>query len=142
MIMVGSAAECESPGTGEGSGVAGIITIAKGHDAAYPWKQIGAAEPDKAAGRGAAGYYLSPAERGGEPPGIWTGEGVAELGLLPGGVVDRAVFEPLYGRHLDPRDPSGRPGWAVPRAGTGRRRRSTRRCWLLSRRRPLSAGPS
>ena len=34
-------------------------------------------------------------------------KGVAELGLPPGGVVDRAVFEPLYGRHLDPRDPSG-----------------------------------
>jgi conjugative relaxase-like TrwC/TraI family protein len=87
--------------------VAGIITIAKGHDAAYPWKQIGATEPGKSVDRGAAGYYLSPAERGGEPPGIWTGKGVAELGLRPGGVVDRAVFEPLYGRHLDPRDPSG-----------------------------------
>ena len=87
--------------------MAGIITISKGHDAAYPWKQIGATERSKAADRGAAGYYLSPAERGGEPPGIWTGKGVAELGLQPGGVVDRAVFEPLYGHHLDPRDPSG-----------------------------------
>ena len=89
--------------------MAGIITIAKGHDASYPWKQIGAAEPGKAAtnrGKG-VGYYLSPAEKGGEPPGIWTGKAGAELGLRPGGTVDRPVFERLYGQHLDPRDPSG-----------------------------------
>ena len=88
--------------------MAGIITVSKGHDASYPWKQIGTAEPAKNGdSRRGVGYYLAPAERGGEPPGIWTGRGVAELGLQPGGAVDRAVFEPLYGRHLDPRDPSG-----------------------------------
>src|SRR5215469_3933286 len=88
--------------------MAGIITISKGHDASYPWKQIGTAElgEGRNAERG-AGYYLAPAERGGEPPGTWTGEGLAELGLRPGGVVDREMFEPLYGQHLDPRDPSG-----------------------------------
>jgi hypothetical protein len=89
--------------------VAGIITISKGHDASYPWKQIGT-EPDteqaKRPKRHGVGYYLSPAERGGEPPGIWTGKDVAELGLEPGGIVDRKVFEPLYGHHLDPRDPT------------------------------------
>lgn len=99
--------------------MAGIITIAKGHDASYPWRQIGveasSTGQDARPGTGPAGqfdrsglgYYLSPAERGGEPPGTWTGLGVAELGLEPGGVVDRKVFEPLYGKHLDPRDPSG-----------------------------------
>jgi len=89
--------------------VAGIITISKGHDASYPWRQIKAAEPGKAARKAGpgVGYYLSPAEKGGERPGIWTGKAVAELGLVPGGVVDRGVFEPLYGKHLDPRDPSG-----------------------------------
>jgi conjugative relaxase-like TrwC/TraI family protein len=89
--------------------VAGIITISKGHDASYPWRQIGTAEPakdTKAADKG-AGYYLSPAEKGGEPPGTWTGKGVAELGLQPGGIVKREVFERLYGHHLDPCDPSG-----------------------------------
>src|SRR5690349_7681390 len=88
--------------------MAGIITVSKCHDASYPWKQIGTAEPvkDGNAKRG-VGYYLSPAERGGEPPGIWTGKGVAELGLQPGSEVDLAVFEPLYGHHRDPRDPSG-----------------------------------
>jgi conjugative relaxase-like TrwC/TraI family protein len=89
--------------------VAGIITISKGHDASYPWRQIGTGT-GRTAGRrveAGAGYYLSPAEKGGEPPGIWTGKGVAELGLRPAGIVDRAVFEPLYGKHLDPRDPAG-----------------------------------
>jgi hypothetical protein len=77
--------------------VAGIITISKGHDASYPWRQIGTTEPGKparTAGKG-VGYYLSPAEKGGEPPGIWTGKGVAELGLQPGGIVKRKGFERL-----------------------------------------------
>ena len=95
--------------------MAGIITIAKGHDASYPWKQIGAAEPAepgkpgkpaKNSGKG-VGYYLSPAEKGGEPPGIWTGKAGAEFGLQPGATVERQVFERLYGQHLDPCDPSG-----------------------------------
>jgi len=89
--------------------MAGIITISKGHDASYPWRQIGTSTSAAAIRRAdtGVGYYLSPAEKGGEPPGIWTGSAVAELGLLPGGIVDRAVFEPLYGQHLDPRDPAG-----------------------------------
>ena len=89
--------------------MAGIITISKGHDASYPWRQIGAAEPGQAARPAdkGTGYYLSPAEKGGEPPGIWTGKGVAELGLHLGEVVERKIFERLYGQHLDPRDPSG-----------------------------------
>ena len=93
--------------------MAGIITISKGHDAAYPWKQIGTEngstnKPESgASSRAGLGYYLSPAERGGEPPGIWTGLNVAELGFEPGGIVHRKVFEPLYGQHADPRDPTG-----------------------------------
>ncbi len=93
--------------------MAGIITLSKGHDAGYPWKQIGTGNGGTSPGRHAAapasglGYYLSPAEPGGEPPGTWTGKDVAELGLEPGGFVDRKVFEPLYGQHADPRDPAG-----------------------------------
>ncbi len=88
----------------------GIITIAKGHDASYPWRQIGTASGRRAASaaaRGIGSYYLSPAEKGGEPPGVWTGKGGTELGLVRGTIVDRSVFEPLYGQHLDPRDPAG-----------------------------------
>jgi hypothetical protein len=115
MIMVGSVAATAAAGPARGTGaVAGIITISKGHDAAYPWKQIGTengkaspAERADQASRPGTGYYLSPAERGGEPPGMWTGKGCAELSLTPAGIVDRKVFEPLYGQHLDPRDTSG-----------------------------------
>jgi hypothetical protein len=90
--------------------VAGIITISKGHDASYPWRQVGTTAAAAASRRAdpGTGYYLSPAEKGGEPPGIWTGKGVAELGLRVGATVNREVFEPLYGQHLDPRDPTGR----------------------------------
>ena len=118
---------------GGGEHMAGIITISKGHDASYPWRQIGTAEPaagTKPADKG-VGYYLSPAEKGGEPPGTWTGRGVAELGLQPGGIVKREVFERLYGHHLDPRDPAGqtrlgRATQPVP-LGRGHLRRAARR---------------
>jgi hypothetical protein len=87
--------------------VAGIIRISSGHDASYPWRQIGTAgEPGQPA-RQPTGYYLSPAERGGEPPGRWRGGGLAELGFRDGQVIDGAVFEGLYGQFLDPRDPAG-----------------------------------
>ena len=53
----------------------GILTVTTGHDASYPWRQIGTSEPGRPrAARGAA-YYLSPAEKGGEPPGRWQGGG-------------------------------------------------------------------
>ena len=87
--------------------MAGIITISPGHDASYPWRQIGtSAESGKTAQAG-VGYYLSPSEKGGEPPGRWQGAGVADLGFRQGQVIDRTVFERLYGTFIDPRDPTG-----------------------------------
>lgn len=87
--------------------MAGIITISPGHDASYPWRQIGTSAEHAKTGQAATGYYLSPAEKGGEPPGRWRGDGVADLGFGQGQVIDRAVFERLYGKFLDPRDPAG-----------------------------------
>src|ERR1017187_7940162 len=87
--------------------VAGIITISPGHDASYPWRQIGTSAGPKQAAQAGAGYYLSPAEKGGEPPGRWHGGGLAGLGFAEGQVIDREVFKRLYGKFLDPRDPSG-----------------------------------
>jgi conjugative relaxase-like TrwC/TraI family protein len=108
MIMVASVPPKRANEAAWRDRMAGIITISNGHDASYPWKQIGTVELGEVRNaEEGVGYYLAPAERGGEPPGIWTGKGVTELRLRSGGVVDRAVFEPLYGRHLDPRDPSG-----------------------------------
>jgi hypothetical protein len=120
--------------------VAGIITIAKGHDASYPWKQIGAAEPRKPArspGKG-VGYYLPPAEKGGEPPGIWTGKAGAELGLQPGDTVERQIFERLS----IPATRPARPAWAVNPAATRPSRPFTPRCWPPSQKPPPNAAPS
>jgi conjugative relaxase-like TrwC/TraI family protein len=87
--------------------VAGIITISPGHDASYPWRQIGTAAEPAHAGKAATSYYLSPAEKGGEPAGLWHGDGLAELGFREGQVIERAVFELLYQDFVDPRDAAG-----------------------------------
>jgi TrwC relaxase/AAA domain len=87
--------------------VAGIITISPGHDASYPWRQIGTTAEVGQPARSATDYYLSPAEKGGEPPGQWHGDGLADLGFRSGQVIDRALFERLYGHFIDPRDPAG-----------------------------------
>ena len=87
--------------------MAGIITISPGHDASYPWRQIGTSAESEHAGKAGTSYYLSPAEKGGEPPGLWRGDGLADLGFREGQVIERAVFERLYQDFVDPRDPSG-----------------------------------
>jgi conjugative relaxase-like TrwC/TraI family protein len=88
--------------------VAVVVSIARGHDASYPFKTIGAAEGPVITGERGAGYYLSAVEKGGEPAGTWVGDGAAALGFNDGDVVRREDFEPLYGQFLDPRDPAGR----------------------------------
>src|SRR5258708_23561311 len=52
----------------------------------------------KAGGR--TGYYMTPASDGHEPPGTWTGQGAADLGLR--GLVDPAVMKALYERGIAP----------------------------------------
>src|SRR5260370_31369003 len=52
----------------------------------------------KAGGR--TDYYLTPASDGHEPPGTWTGQGAADLGLR--GLVDPAVMKALYERGIAP----------------------------------------
>ncbi len=77
--------------------MAGITRLAVGHDASYPFRQMG--EPATPA---PVDYYLSAVEKG-EPPGVWTGAGVAALGFTVGQQVDRAAFETLYGQFVNPR---------------------------------------
>jgi hypothetical protein len=43
-----------------------VVSIARGHDASYPFKTIGAAEGTAITGEQDAGYYLSAVEQGGE----------------------------------------------------------------------------
>jgi hypothetical protein len=87
--------------------VAVVVSIARGHDASYPFKTIGADDGPDITGERGAGYYLSAVEKGGEPAGTWVGNGAAELGFHDGDTVRREDFEPLYGQFLDPRDPTG-----------------------------------
>lgn len=58
-----------------------VVSIARGHDASYPFKTIGAAESADLTGERGAGYYLSAVEKGGEPAGTWVGDGAALLGF-------------------------------------------------------------
>jgi len=87
--------------------VAVVVSIARGHDASYPFRAIGAADGATLTGERGAGYYLSAVEKGGEPAGMWIGNGAAEFGFRDGDTVRREDFEPLFGQFLDPRDPSG-----------------------------------
>jgi len=83
-----------------------VLKINPGFDASYPWREIGTgSRPEPASG---LDYYLAPADKGGEPAGRWAGRGLPTLGFAAGQVIDRSVFEPLYGEHLDPRDPAGK----------------------------------
>jgi hypothetical protein len=78
-----------------------VLKINAGFDASYPWREIGTVAD---AGRlpDPLNYYLTPAEKGGEPPGVWTGRGLATLGLKAGTVIERETFEKLFGEHVDP----------------------------------------
>ena len=56
-----------------------VVTLSKGYDLEYIWRQV-----DMGAVKSAAGYYIQAAEGGGEPPGWWLGPGARALGLVPG----------------------------------------------------------
>ncbi|MFE7268191.1 MobF family relaxase [Streptomyces sp. NPDC057592] len=69
-----------------------MLSISAGSDPGYLTKTVGA---------GAEHYYLRSIELQGEPPGYWTGDGIASLGLS--GEVANEVFEDLYSDFIDPR---------------------------------------
>jgi len=73
--------------------VAVVVTVAKGYDLGYVWKNQGRQEslPEKSTG----GYYLSAAQHG-EPPGRWWGPGAKALGFTEGQVVERELYDAVY----------------------------------------------
>jgi conjugative relaxase-like TrwC/TraI family protein len=73
--------------------VAVVVTVAKGYDLGYVWKNQGLSEhqPEK----GAGGYYISGAQRG-EPPGRWWGPAAKALGFTEGQVVEREPYDAVY----------------------------------------------
>src|SRR6266699_4316287 len=76
-----------------------LLTISTGYDPGYLTREV-------ATGR--ENYYLWAVAEHGEPPGIWSGAGCPELGLVIGSEVDAPVMERLYGCFADPRDPEGK----------------------------------
>jgi len=72
--------------------VAVVVTVAKGYDLGYVWKnqaQNGDAEQT------AGGYYINAAQHG-EPPGRWWGPGARALGFCEGQVVERESYNAVY----------------------------------------------
>src|SRR5215813_4447672 len=56
-----------------------VVTVAKGYDLGYVWKNQAQNGAEKAIG----GYYINAAQAG-EPPGRWWGPGAKALGFTPG----------------------------------------------------------
>jgi AAA domain/TrwC relaxase len=130
--------------------VAVVVTLCKGYDLDYVWRQVKSATP--AAGRNAAGYYIQAAESGGEPPGRWWGPGAEALGFAEGQVVERKSYDLLFGERKAPdgtrlaRPPSGgrttadvytRLLAAEPHATADRKRELIAEAAGLTRRSPL-----
>ena len=80
-----------------------IATVSAGHDASYPFRQMGSADAGMYAARKGTSYYLET----GEPPGEWCSDALAELGMRQGDEVAREPFEKIFGRFEDIRDPTG-----------------------------------
>jgi hypothetical protein len=93
MIMVRPAA---SAAMKRRQSMAVVITVAKGYDLDYVWKNQGQPGLERSTG----GYYLNGAQAG-EPPGRWWGPAAAALGLVPGKVVERAPYKAVY-EQIDP----------------------------------------
>src|SRR5436190_15390211 len=89
MIMVGSA-----PGDlgKEGGPMAVVVTVAKGYDLGYVWKNQACKE---GAEQTIGGYYINAAQAG-EPPGRWWGPGAQALGFTSGQTVERGPYDAVY----------------------------------------------
>ena len=72
------------------------LTVGDGYT--YLTRQVAGGDAQRQAGQSAADYYT----QGGNPPGRWTGSGVAALGLEPGQQVDEAQMRNLFGEGLHP----------------------------------------
>jgi TrwC relaxase/AAA domain len=77
--------------------VAVVVTVAKGYDLGYVWKNQGHAAVERTTG----GYYINAAQAG-EPPGRWWGPGAEALGFICRQVVERKSYDAVY-QQRDPR---------------------------------------
>jgi TrwC relaxase/AAA domain len=72
--------------------VAVVVTVAKGYDLGYVWKNQ--AQQDGAE-KAIGGYYINAAQAG-EPSGRWWGPGARALGFTDGQVVERGPYDAIY----------------------------------------------
>ena len=100
-----------------------VVTVAKGYDLDYIWKNQGRASAERSTG----GYYINAAQAG-EAPGRWWGLGAQALGLSPGQVVKRAPYKAVY-QQRDPQtgDKLGRPRGSYARLADHMARAAGRR---------------
>jgi hypothetical protein len=89
MIMVSSAAVDLGE---EGGPMAVVVTVAKGYDLGYVWKNQAHKE---GAEQSVGGYYINAAQAG-EPPGRWWGPGAQALGFTVGRSVERGPYDAVY----------------------------------------------
>ena len=85
-----------------------VVTVAKGYDLGYIWKN----QAQASARRTTGGYYINAAQAG-EPPGRWWGPGAQALGFTSGQVVERRPYDAVYQQ----RDP-----WSGDKLGRARGR--------------------
>jgi conjugative relaxase-like TrwC/TraI family protein len=77
--------------------VAVVVTLSKGYDLEYIWRQV-----DQGVRKSAAEYYIQASEKGGEPPGRWWGPGAQALGFASGQLVEREPYDLLFGERKAP----------------------------------------
>src|ERR1035441_2673552 len=87
MIMVSPGAA----GHGGRQRLAVVVTVAKGYDLDYIWKNQGPGAAERSTG----GYHINAAQPG-EAPGRWWGPGAQALGLSSGQIVQRASYKAVY----------------------------------------------
>jgi len=82
-----------------------VVTVAKGYDLGYAWKNQCQAAAEQTTG----GYYINAAQAG-ESPGRWWGPGAEALGFATGQAVERGPYDAVY-QQIDPRtgETLGRP---------------------------------
>ncbi|MGH3419618.1 MAG: MobF family relaxase, partial [Streptosporangiaceae bacterium] len=68
-----------------------VVTVAKGYDLGYIWKNQAQASFERITG----GYYINAAQAG-EPPGQWWGPGAQALGFASGQIVERRPYDTVY----------------------------------------------
>jgi hypothetical protein len=114
--------------------VAVVVSIARGHDASYPFKTIGAADGATITGQRGAGCYLSAVEKGGEPTGTWVATAPPNSASTTGTPCGGRTSSRCTASSSTPATRQARHTWAARRGSTPSWPRSTRPNWPPPRR--------